>query len=84
MQVRIDHMDVALSKTFKSPVMDTIQCLPQHQQIIVVLCCKAFPWCKERYNYRRVLNKYSYMDICKSILIPPVGSFQFSSVQSAT
>ncbi|PRQ39923.1 hypothetical protein RchiOBHm_Chr4g0430511 [Rosa chinensis] len=62
MQVRIDHMVVALSKTFKSPVMDTIQCLPQHQQ----------------------LNKYSYMDICKSILIPPLGSFQFSSVQSAT
>ncbi|PRQ35365.1 hypothetical protein RchiOBHm_Chr5g0079191 [Rosa chinensis] len=28
--LRIDHMAVALSKTLKSPVVDTIQCLPQH------------------------------------------------------
>ncbi|KAL0318747.1 UNVERIFIED_CONTAM: Cell division control protein 6B, partial [Sesamum angustifolium] len=30
--VRIDHVAAALSKTFKSPVVDTIQSLPQHQQ----------------------------------------------------
>ncbi|GLT69809.1 hypothetical protein SLA2020_419310 [Shorea laevis] len=30
--VRIDHMAAALSKTFRSPVVDTIQSLPQHQQ----------------------------------------------------
>lgn len=35
-QVRIDHMAVALSKTFKSPVVDTIQCLPQHQQVTLL------------------------------------------------
>ncbi|KAL0355408.1 UNVERIFIED_CONTAM: Cell division control protein 6B [Sesamum radiatum] len=31
--VRIDHVAAALSKTFKSPVVDTIQSLPQHQQV---------------------------------------------------
>lgn len=29
----MDHMVAALSKTFKSPVVDTIQSLPQHQQV---------------------------------------------------
>ena len=29
----MDHMAAALSKTFKSPVVDTIQTLPQHQQV---------------------------------------------------
>lgn len=29
----MDHMTAALSKTFMSPVVDTIQTLPQHQQV---------------------------------------------------
>jgi len=29
----MDHMIAALSKTFKSPIVDTIQSLPQHQQV---------------------------------------------------
>ncbi|KAL5209767.1 hypothetical protein ABZP36_005390 [Zizania latifolia] len=31
-QVIFDHMDIALSKAFKSVVLDSITCLPQHQQ----------------------------------------------------
>ncbi|BAC03316.1 putative CDC6 [Oryza sativa (japonica cultivar-group)] len=31
--VTFDHMDIALSKAFKSPVVDSILCLPQHQQL---------------------------------------------------
>ncbi|CAL5388536.1 unnamed protein product [Camellia sinensis] len=31
--VRVDHMAIALSKTYRSPIMDTIQSLPQHQQL---------------------------------------------------
>ncbi|KAL0915189.1 hypothetical protein M5K25_015589 [Dendrobium thyrsiflorum] len=31
--VTFDHMDVALSKAFKSPKVDIIQSLPQHQQL---------------------------------------------------
>ncbi|KOM52501.1 hypothetical protein LR48_Vigan09g116000 [Vigna angularis] len=33
--VRTDHMARALSKTYRSPVVDTIQSLPHHQQIIL-------------------------------------------------
>ncbi|KAI3791700.1 hypothetical protein L2E82_05561 [Cichorium intybus] len=31
-KVRVDHMAIALSKAYKSPIVDTIQSLPQHQQ----------------------------------------------------
>jgi len=31
--VTFDHMDIALSKAFKSAVVDSILCLPQHQQV---------------------------------------------------
>lgn len=33
MQVKVDHMAVALSKTYRSPTVDIIQSLPQHQQV---------------------------------------------------
>ncbi|CAL5325923.1 unnamed protein product [Camellia sinensis] len=52
--VRVDHMAIALSKTYRSPIMDTVQSLPQHQQHYTLFCCEAFPWGKEGYNYRRV------------------------------
>ncbi|PRQ34435.1 putative Cell division protein Cdc6/18 [Rosa chinensis] len=76
--VRIDHMAIALSKTFKSPVVDTIQCLPQHQQIIMCSAAKHFRGVKKDTTIGE-LNK-SYFDICKATLIPPVGSFEFSSM----
>ncbi|XP_062015470.1 cell division control protein 6 homolog B-like [Rosa rugosa] len=76
--VRIDHMAIALSKTFKSPVVDTIQCLPQHQQIIMCSAAKHFRGVKKDTTIGE-LNK-SYVDICKATLIPPVGSFEFSSM----
>ncbi|KAA8532588.1 hypothetical protein F0562_032596 [Nyssa sinensis] len=31
--VRVDHMAVALSKTYRSLIVDTIQSLLQHQQV---------------------------------------------------
>lgn len=34
LQVRFDHMVLACSKAFKSAVVDTIQSLPQHQQVV--------------------------------------------------
>ncbi|KAI3708271.1 hypothetical protein L2E82_37437 [Cichorium intybus] len=30
-KVRVDHMAIALSKAYKSPIVDTIQSLPEHQ-----------------------------------------------------
>lgn len=47
LQVRIDHMALALSKTYRSPVVDTIQSLPQHQQVILlsIMCYLADSYC---------------------------------------
>ncbi|VVA32123.1 PREDICTED: cell division [Prunus dulcis] len=76
--VKIGHMAAALSKTYKSPVVDTVQCLPQHQQIILCSAVKLFRR-KKKDSTVTELNK-SYIDICKSTLIPPVGVFEFSSM----
>ncbi|KAM2127207.1 hypothetical protein ACFX1R_007137 [Malus domestica] len=76
--VTIGHMASALSKTFKSPVVDTIQSLPQHQQIILCSAVRLFRG-KKKDSTVAQLNK-SYIDICKSTLIPPVGIFEFSSI----
>uniref|UniRef100_A0A9I9DZZ9 Cell division control protein n=1 Tax=Cucumis melo TaxID=3656 RepID=A0A9I9DZZ9_CUCME len=76
--VRLDHMAVALSKTFKSPAVETIQSLPQHQQIILCSVVKLVRGGKKDTTIGE-LNK-SYMDICKSTLIPPVGSLELSNM----
>ncbi|XP_024026720.1 cell division control protein 6 homolog B [Morus notabilis] len=76
--VRIDHMAVALSKTFKSQVVDTIQSLPHHQQIILCSAVKLFRGGKKDTTIGE-LNK-SYVDFCKSALIPPVGILELSSL----
>ncbi|XP_022730791.1 cell division control protein 6 homolog B-like [Durio zibethinus] len=76
--VRIDHMALALSKAFRSPIVDTIQSLPQHQQIILCSAVKFFRGGKKDTTVGE-LNK-SYIDICKSSLIPPVGILEFLSI----
>ncbi|XP_050235717.1 cell division control protein 6 homolog B [Mercurialis annua] len=73
--VRIDHMAVALSKAYRSPVVDTIQSLPQHQQIILCSAVKFFRGGKKDTTIAE-LNK-CYADICKSTMIPPVGFMEF-------
>ncbi|XAR60725.1 hypothetical protein NMG60_11034208 [Bertholletia excelsa] len=76
--VRVDHMAIALSKTYSSPIVDTIQSLPQHQQIILCSIVKLFRRGKKDTTIGE-LNK-SYLDICKLILIPPVGVMELSSM----
>ncbi|KAF3439562.1 hypothetical protein FNV43_RR17840 [Rhamnella rubrinervis] len=76
--VTIDHMAVALSKIYRSPVVHTIQSLPQHQQIILCSAVKLFRGGKKDTTIGE-LNK-SYTDICKSTLIPPVGFVELSSM----
>ncbi|KAA8543751.1 hypothetical protein F0562_022072 [Nyssa sinensis] len=68
--VRVDHMAVALSKTYRSPIVDTIQSLPQHQQL--------FRGGKKDATIGE-LSK-SYTDVCKSTLIPPIGIMELSSM----
>ncbi|KAL8465166.1 hypothetical protein ACS0TY_034602 [Phlomoides rotata] len=76
--VRIDHVAAALSKVYKSPVVDTIQSLPQHQQIILCSAVKLFRGGKKDTTLGE-LNKY-YADVCKSTSIPPVGIMELSSM----
>ncbi|KAI7979481.1 hypothetical protein LOK49_Contig324G00004 [Camellia lanceoleosa] len=76
--VRVDHMAIALSKTYRSPIMDTIQSLPQHQQIILCSAMKLFRGGKKKTTIGE-LSK-SYLDICKLTLIPPVGIMELSSM----
>ncbi|KAM7527682.1 hypothetical protein LguiB_031092 [Lonicera macranthoides] len=76
--VRVDHMALALSKAYRSPIVDTIQSLPQHQQIILCSAVKLFRKGKKDTTIGE-LNK-SYLDICKATSIPPVGIMELSSM----
>ncbi|CAA7026333.1 unnamed protein product [Microthlaspi erraticum] len=76
--VRMDHMANALSKTFKSPVVDTIQSLPQHQQIIICSAAKAFRGSKKDATIVE-LNKL-YVELCKSWTISPAGITEFTNM----
>ncbi|KAG7653389.1 P-loop containing nucleoside triphosphate hydrolase [Arabidopsis suecica] len=76
--VRMDHMAAALSKTFKSPVVETIQSLPQHQQIIICAATKDFRGSKKDATVGE-LNKL-YLEICKSWMISPAGITEFTNM----
>ncbi|CAI0558379.1 unnamed protein product, partial [Linum tenue] len=76
--VKIDHMAAALSKALRTPVIDTIQSLPQHQQIILCSAVKFFRGGKKD-TIVGELNK-SYVETCKSRMIPPVGISEFLSM----
>ncbi|KAJ7964151.1 Cell division control protein [Quillaja saponaria] len=76
--IRIDHMAIALSKTYQSPVVDTIQNLPHHQQILLCSAVKLFCGGKKDTTLWE-LNK-SYMNFCKSERVPPAGILELSSM----
>ncbi|ERN09736.1 cell division control protein 6 homolog B [Amborella trichopoda] len=76
--VRIDHMVNALSKMFKSIIVDTIQSLPQHQQIILCSSVKLFRQGNKDTTLGK-LNKF-YSDFCKSALIHPASMTEFSNM----
>ncbi|KAH0853670.1 hypothetical protein HID58_092992, partial [Brassica napus] len=61
--VKMDHMVAALAKTFKCPVVDTIQALPQHQQVVVCSAAKAFRGSKKDRTIEE-LNRL-YLEICQ-------------------
>ncbi|KAF8663091.1 hypothetical protein HU200_055686 [Digitaria exilis] len=46
--VTFDHMDIALSKAFKSAVVDNILCLPQQQQMVLCALANTFQHCKKK------------------------------------
>ncbi|KAG2593055.1 hypothetical protein PVAP13_5NG632035, partial [Panicum virgatum] len=77
--VTFDHMDIALSKAFKSPVVDSILCLPQHQQMVLCALANTFQHCKKKATILGELNK-SYIGICRSTQVPAVGMLEFSNM----
>ncbi|CAI9109182.1 OLC1v1008956C1 [Oldenlandia corymbosa var. corymbosa] len=77
--VRVDHMALALSKAYKSPVVDIIQSLPQHQQIILCSAVKLFRGSKKKDTTISELNK-CYVEFCKSTLIPPLSIMELSNM----
>ncbi|XP_031123021.1 cell division control protein 6 homolog B [Ipomoea triloba] len=76
--VRVDHVARALSNAYKSPAVDTIQSLPQHQQIILCSAVKLFRGGKKDGTIGE-LSKY-YIDVCRSTLVPAVGVMELSSM----
>ncbi|KAC9449870.1 hypothetical protein R6Q59_025892 [Mikania micrantha] len=76
--VRVDHMAIALSRAYKLPIVDTIQNLPQHQQIVLCSAVRLFRKGKKDTTIGE-LNKF-YIDICKSTLIPPLGIIDISCI----
>lgn len=76
--VRVDHMALALAKTYRSAVVDTIQSLPHHQQIVLCSSMKHFRGAKKDTILGELYK--SYVEICKSSLIPPAGILEFSNM----
>ncbi|KAI4373411.1 hypothetical protein MLD38_011538 [Melastoma candidum] len=76
--VRIDHMARALSRTFKSSVVDTIQLLPQHQQVILCSAVKLFRGRKKDTTVGELYE--AYRDVCKSSMIPASNIMEFSNM----
>ncbi|XP_024401767.1 cell division control protein 6 homolog B isoform X2 [Physcomitrium patens] len=76
--VRIDHMAKALARTFRSPVVETIQNLPQHQQMVLCSAVRLFRRAKKDATLGE-LNK-AYLDFCKSSSIPALAGSEFSSI----
>nr|GEX97148.1 hypothetical protein [Tanacetum cinerariifolium] len=72
----VDHMAIALLRDYKSPIVDTIQSLPQHQQIVLCSAVKLFLRGKKDTTIGE-LNKY-YIDLRKSTSIPPIGIIELS------
>ncbi|XP_019431832.1 PREDICTED: cell division control protein 6 homolog B-like isoform X1 [Lupinus angustifolius] len=76
--VRIDHMALSLSKTYRSPVVDTIQSLPLYQQIVLCSSMKHFRGTKKETILGELYK--SYMGICKLSQIQPAGFLEFSDM----
>ncbi|XP_020102054.1 cell division control protein 6 homolog [Ananas comosus] len=77
--VTFDHMDIAISKAFKSTVINTIHSLPQHQQIILCALVNFFQQFKKNATTLGELNR-SYVQICKSAHVPAAGTLEFTNM----
>jgi len=71
-------MAKALARTFRSPVVETIQNLPQHQQMVLCSAVLLFRRAKKDATLGE-LNK-SYLEFCKSNSMHALAGSEFSSM----
>lgn len=76
--VQIDVMARVLSRTFRSPVVETIQSLPRHQQILLCAAVRNFRRGKKDSSVGE-LNT-AYLEFCKLTGMQPLTPPEFSSV----
>ncbi|CAM6014463.1 unnamed protein product [Sphagnum balticum] len=76
--VQIDHMARALACTFRCPVVETIQGLPQHQQMVLCSAVRLFRRAKKDATLGEV-NK-AYLDLCKSTTMHSLAATEFSAI----
>ncbi|CAN6443016.1 unnamed protein product [Victoria cruziana] len=75
--VRIDHMANALSKTFKSAVVNTIQSLPLHQQMIL---CSAVKSSNVKRNISEPELYKCYSELARSKKMSPASIMEFVNI----
>ncbi|CAM6124778.1 unnamed protein product [Calypogeia fissa] len=76
--VQIDVMARVLSRAFRSPVVETIQSLPRHQQMVLCAAVRNFRRGKKDSNVGE-LNT-AYLEFCKLTGMQPLTPPEFSSV----
>ncbi|KAL2643065.1 hypothetical protein R1flu_010652 [Riccia fluitans] len=76
--VGLDIMAMALSRIFRSPVVETIQALPRHQQMVLCAAVHRFRRAKKDATLGE-LNA-AYVDFCKSTGMQTLTSAEFSNI----
>ncbi|KAL3696305.1 hypothetical protein R1sor_010381 [Riccia sorocarpa] len=76
--VGLDIMAMALSRIFRSPVVETIQSLPRHQQMVLCAAVHRFRRAKKDATLGE-LNA-AYVDFCKSMGMQTLTSPEFSNI----
>ncbi|KAL5710384.1 AAA ATPase [Ranunculus cassubicifolius] len=76
--IKIDHISMAVSRTLASTIVNVIQSLPQHQQILLCSMVKLFRGSKKDTTIGE-LNR-TYNELCKSTQYPAAGFMEFSDM----
>ena len=78
-RVTLRHMAAALALVFKSPVVDAIRTLPQHQQLVLCAAVRLFRKAAKKEALMPFLGK-AYFALCKEVNIRSLTLGEFSSM----
>ncbi|KAG6554439.1 hypothetical protein Mapa_004356 [Marchantia paleacea] len=76
--VGLDTMALALSRIFRSPVVETIQALPRHQQMVLCAAVNRFRRAKKDATLGEL--NLAYVEFCKSMGMQTLTAPEFSSI----